>query len=308
MIPGKENPFVLDFVNEAEDIYRAFKPYYDATSLQENSDPQKLEKLKYELDGAQVYFWSEVEAFARIFYKPVTLQTPKDHAEMNLHLQPAVDRFKVIGDEVKRAEFREKLKGYVSIYSFMSQIMPYADPALEMLYSFARFLLPHLDLDRDTEHVKISDEVRLQFYRLRRIYSGEITLDEGDPQGVKSPTDVGTGKAKEEKVPLSEIIKVLNDRFGTNFTDEDRFFFEQIRQKAVSNEQVVKLRRANPLDKFQLGLRTLIEDLMVQRMNDNDKIVTRYMDDKEFGDVAFTVLSKAIYDSIPTDDQMVTPD
>jgi type I restriction enzyme, R subunit len=307
MIPGKENPFVLDFVNEAEDIYRAFKPYYDATSLQEISDPQRLEKLKHELDGAQIYFQSEVEAFARIFYKPVTLQSPKDHAGMHLHLQPAVDRFKAIDDEVKRSEFHEKLKGYVSIYSFMSQIMPYVDPALEMLYSFGRLLLPNLDLDRDTERVKISDEVGLQYYRLQRIYSGEITLDEGDPQGVKSPTDVGTGKAKEEKVPLSQIIQVLNDRFGTNFNDEDRFFFEQIRAKATSNEQVVKLRRANPFDKFQLGLRQFIEDLMVQRMADNDKIVTRYMDDKEFGDAAFTVLSKAIYDSIPTQDETAKP-
>ncbi len=74
-IPGKENPFVLDFVNEAEDIYRAFKPYYDATSLQEGSDPQQLEKLKHELDAAQVYFWSEVEAFARVFYKPIARQS-----------------------------------------------------------------------------------------------------------------------------------------------------------------------------------------------------------------------------------------
>lgn len=63
------------------------------------------------------------------------------------------------------------------------------------------------------------------------------------------------------------------------------------------------LRRANPFDKFQLGLRQLIEDLMVQRMADNDKIVTRYMDDKEFGSAAFAVLSKAIYDSIPSKDE-----
>ena len=301
MIPGKENPFVLDFVNEAEDIYRAFKPYYDATSLQEISDPQKLETLKYQLDGSQVYFRSEVEAFARIFYKPLAMQSPQDHAAMNLHLQPAVDRFKAMEDDEKRSEFREKLKGYVSIYSFMSQIMPYVDASLEMLYSFGRFLLPHLDLDQGTEQVKISDEVGLQYYRLRRIQSGEISLDEGDAQGVKSPTDVGTGKAKEEKAPLSEIIKVLNDRFGTNFAEEDRFFFEQIREKAVTNEQVIKLRRANPFDKFQLGLRQLIDDLMVQRMAENDRIVTRYMDDKEFGDAAFTVLSKTIYDSIPTE-------
>jgi type I restriction enzyme R subunit len=303
-IPGKDNPFVLDFVNGAEDIYQAFKPYYDATSLQEASDPQQLEALKHELDAAQIYFWSEVEAFAKVFYKPLARQSAQDHAGMHLHLQPAVDRFRAMQDETKRSEFREKLSGYVNLYSFMSQIMPWCDPGLEMLYSFGRFLLPHLPLDRDTERVKIGDEVELQYYRLQRIYSGEIVLREGDPEWVKSPTDVGTGKAKEEKAPLSEIIKVLNERFGTNFTDEDRFFFEQIREKATHNEQVVKLKRANPFDKFQLGLRQLIENLMVERMTDNDKIVTRYMDDKEFGDAAFAVLAKAIYESIPSDEAM----
>ena len=69
MAPGKEAPFVLDFANEAEDIYRAFKPYYDATSLQESSDPAQLEQLKHELDAFQIYHANEVEAFARIFYR-----------------------------------------------------------------------------------------------------------------------------------------------------------------------------------------------------------------------------------------------
>ena len=141
-----------------------------------------------------------------------------------------------------------------------------------------------------------------EYYRLQKTYSGDIVLNEGDPEGVKSPTDVGSGKAKDESAPLSEIIKVLNDRFGTSFTEEDRFFFEQIREKAATNEQVIKLRRANPFDKFQLGLRQLLDDLMVQRMVDNDKIVTRYMDDRDFGSAAFAELSKAIYDSIPSDE------
>lgn len=301
-IPGKETPFVLDFVNEAEEIYKAFKPYYDATSLQEGSDPQQLEELKHELDAAQVYYWSEVEAFARVFYKPVMKQSAQDHAGMQLHLQPAVDRFKAIEDDTKRSMFRDKLSGYVNIYSFMSQIMPYADQALEMLYSYGRFLLPHLPLDRDTERVKIGDEVELQYYRLKQIYSGAIVVREGDPEGVKSPTDVGTGRAKEEQAPLSEIIKVLNERFGTQFTEEDRFFFEQIRAKAAANPQVVNLRRANPFDKFKMGLKQLIEDLMIQRMSENDKIVTRYMEDGEFGSTAFAELSKAIYESIPEEE------
>ena len=299
MTSGKEEPFVLDFVNEAEEIYKAFKPYYDATSLQESSDPHQLEILKHELDAALVYHDSEVEAFAHVFYRPVAKQTSKDHAGMQLHLQPAVDRYKAMEDEATRTEFRAKLQGYVNLYSFLSQIMPFVDPSLEMLYSFGRFLLPYLPLDRDTERVKLSDEIGLQYYRLQRIYSGEIILREGEPEGVKSPTDVGTGKAKDEKAPLSEIIKVLNDRFGTEFTDEDRLFFEQIQEKAKNSEKVVKLRQANPFDKFQLGVRQMIEDLMIQRMSENDKIVTRFMDDKAFGDAAFRILSESIYNAIP---------
>ncbi len=298
-IPGKEEPFVLDFVNEAKDIYRAFKPYYDATSLQEGSDPHQLEQLKHELDAGQVYYWSEVEAFAHVFYKPVARQSPQDHAGMQRHLQPAVDRFKAMTDDAKRSEFREKLSGYVRIYAFLSQVMPYTDPALEMLYSYGRLLLPHLPFDRDSGRVKFSDEVGLLYYRMQRIHAGAIEVREGEPEGVKSPTEVGTGKAVDEPVRLSEIIQVLNARFGTNFTEEDRLFFEQIREKATRNEQVVQLRQANPFDKFQLGLRQIVESLMIQRMTDNDKIVTRYMDDKEFGETAFAVLSKSIYDSIP---------
>ncbi len=303
MIPGKEAPFVLDFVNKAEDIYKAFKPYYDATSLQETSDPQQLEKLKHELDEAQVYFWSEVEAFARIFYRTPDKQNAADHAHMQRHLQPAVDRFKAMTDEDKRSEFHEKLKGYVSIYAFLSQIIPSGDAALEMLYSYGRLLLPHLQLDRDGGPVKLQGEVDLEYYRLQRIHSGGIDLKDGDAKGVRSPTEVGTGKAKEEKVPLSEIIRILNERFATDFTDEDRLFFEQIKERATKNQQVIQTALANPLDKFQLGIRKLIEDFMIQRMADNDKIVTRYMDDQDFQNAAYPVLAKAIFEAIRSSEE-----
>jgi len=186
----------------------------------------------------------------------------------------------------------------VRVYAFLSQIIPYADPELEMLYSYGRFLLPHLPVDRDATIVSIGDEVDLQYYRLERISSGPIGLSEGDPQGVKSPTEVGAGKAKDEKVPLSEIIQVLNERFGTQFTEADRLFFQQIKEKACRNEQVRKTALANPLDKFELGIRKLIEDLMIERMAENDQIVTRYMADQEFQSSAFPILAREIFEAI----------
>ena len=123
-------------------------------------------------------------------------------------------------------------------------------------------------------------------------------IREGDPEGVKSPTDVGTGTSKDVKAPLSEIIQALNDRFGTSFSEEDRIFFEQIREKAARNQQVIDTAKANPLDKFQLGIKQIIADLMIQRLGENDQIVSRYMEDAEFQNTAFPLLAQAIFESI----------
>ncbi len=307
-IPGKESPFVLDFRNEAENIYRAFKPYYDKTSLQEASDPSSLETLKHELDKSQVYYWSEVEAFARIFYKPVSNQNPRDHAAMEKWLQPAVDRFKAIPDEDAQQELRDTLSGYVKMYSFLSQIIPYTDPDLEMLYSFGRFLLPHLPLDHDGGAVTVRDEVGLRYYRLERVFSGAISLKEGDDPGVKSPTEVGTGKVKEESAPLSEIIKTLNERFGTKFTEKDRYFFMQLREKARHSDRIIKTVKANKdLDKFMLGIEKLISEYMIECIADDDAIATRYMEDAQFRGIVLPFLAKDIHETVTLDLALIEP-
>ncbi len=263
MIPGKDAPFVLDFVNDAEDIYRAFKPYYDKTELQESVRPGAARDAE-----ARARPGAGLPLERGRGLRPGLLQADgaAESGRSRPHAAaPAAGRGSLQGveEEEKRQEFRDKLSGYVKVYAFLSQIIPYADPDLEMLYSFGRFLLPHLPVDRDAAIIKLGDEVELQYYRLERIFSGAIEVREGDAQYVKSPTDVGTGKAKDEKAPLSEIIEVLNERFGTQFTEEDRLFFQQIKERAVQDDRVVQTALANPLDKFELGIRKLIEDLMI---------------------------------------------
>ena len=172
-----------------------------------------------------------------------------------------------------------------------------------MLYSYGRFLLPHLPRDRDDTVVKVGDEVALEYYRLERVSAGPIVLSQGEAQYVVSPVNVGTGKGKEDKAPLSEIIEVLNERFGTQFSDEDRLFFQQIKERAVRNLRVIETALANPIDKFELGIRKLIEDLMIERMAENDKIVTRYMGDLDFQGAAYPLLAREIFDEVRARDR-----
>ena len=106
------------------------------------------------------------------------------------------------------------------------------------------------------------------------------------------------GTRAEQSVGTRQIIDVLNERFGTQFSEEDRLFFQQIKERACKSDRVVQTALANPLDKFELGIRKLIEDLMIERMAENDKIVTRYMVDHDFQGTAFPILAREIFEAV----------
>ena len=65
---GKQDTFVLDFVNSAEDIRKSFEPYYEETVLEEETNPNVVYDLKNTLDEFHVYLQMEIEKFAAIFY------------------------------------------------------------------------------------------------------------------------------------------------------------------------------------------------------------------------------------------------
>ena len=125
-------PFVLDFVNDPEDIRQSFAPYYDATQLRQPTDPYRMDRLKHEIDETYVYRQQEVDAFARAFYSSTRNNRMGSHARLQAHLQPARDRFKRLSDDQK-AEFTDKIGAFVNLYAFLSQIIPYADGELEQM-------------------------------------------------------------------------------------------------------------------------------------------------------------------------------
>jgi len=128
-------------------------------------------------------------------------------------------------------EFRGKLVAFRNLYAFLSQIIPYGDTDLEKLYSYVRFLIPKLPRQASGPQYHFDDEVALKYYRLQKIHEGQIELTKGEGGVIDGMTDVGTGKAEDEKVELSKLIEIINERFGTSFTQADELFFSQIAKK-----------------------------------------------------------------------------
>lgn len=295
--PGKEDTFVLDFANERETILEAFQQYYEEIYLTEPENPNRLYALKNDMDGTQVYHQSEVDGFARIFYQPTF--TTRDQGKLNAFLDPAVDRFKAIEPKA-RDDFKNLLNSYVRAYALLSQIMPFQDVDLEKLYSFSRFLLTKLPKEDAGSQFQLGDEIALEYYRLQKVAEGSLKLEVHGEYGLDPTTDAGLRRAEEEKARLSDIIRILNDRFGTDFTDADRLYFDQMAEYFMQDEDLAKRARNNPIENFKYAVDDVFFDKLIERMDANQGIFDKVMENGEFRQEFKKWLTNKVYQQFNT--------
>jgi len=298
--PLKEETFVLDFVNDRDDIKDAFKTYYDGAEMGEEVDPARLYQLKGELDASGVYLAEEVARFTDIYFKPKPKQSAADHQAMNAALDPAVSRFAALkNSQENEAElWRGKMQSFRNLYGFLSQVIPYQDSDLERLYIYLRHLAAKLPRRNSGQSYEFDDEVRLAYYRLQKISEGSISLKEGYAQPLDGPRDVGSSMVREDPIALSRLIDAVNERFGTDFNQADQLFFDQIVEVALSDENLRQAAAVNPSDKFEIVFKTLLETLFVERMDQNEEIFVRYMNDPAFQKVVTTWMSSQAYERL----------
>lgn len=295
--PLKEDTFVLDFVNDREEIREAFKTYYEGAKMGDQVDPAHMYQLKGELEASGIYLAEEVVRFCDVYFKPKQRQSAMDHQAMNAALDPAVSRFTVRQRENENeAElWRGKAQDYRNLYSFLSQVIPYQDSDLERLYVFIRHLAAKLPRRKTGPGYQFDDDVRLEYYRLQKISEGSISLSDGYARALDGPKEVGTGVIREKAVALSQLIDDLNQRFGTDFNQADQLFFDQLTETAIGDERLRQAAQVNPEDKFSLVFTNLLEALMFERMDQNEAIVARYMGDRDFQRQVALRLAKEAY-------------
>lgn len=294
--PGKEDTFVLDFVNERQTILDSFQFYYEVTTTEDETDINHLFDLKNRLDQFNVYWENEIDAFAQVYFNPATkLNNPKQQKYLYSYTDNAVDRYKALDDEEKQDEFKKGLRTWTNLYAFLSQIMPFTDSESEKFYAYAKLLqtrLPKRDL---SEALHLDDEVALEYYRLQKIKEGAIELQKGESGALSGTTEAGLKRPKDEEALLSEIINVLNDRFGTEFDEADKLFFDQIEEELLQDETLQTQARVNKMDTFKYAFNDKFIDKLIGRMEQNTEIFERVLEDKTFGDLVKELMMKSIY-------------
>lgn len=290
--PGKDDTFVLDFVNKPDEILQSFQPYYRAAQLENTTDPNIVHELQIKLDQAGVYYATEVEAFAEAFFDPKRKQ-----AGLHAQLKPAADRFKAL--EAEEAEqFRKDLGTFIRMYDFLSQIIPYEDADLEKLYVFGKNLMPRISEHATSSILELDADVRLTHYRLQKIGEQKLDLASGDVVKLKPATEAGTGSAvDDEKQKLAEIVGKLNDLLSGDLTEADMVgYVTTLQGKMLENETLAEQARNNSEEQFGLGdFKNIMTDLIIDGQEAHNNIADQLLKDERVFTAVQGMLARMVY-------------
>lgn len=269
--PGKDTTYILDFVNDAEDILAAFKTYYETAQLAATTDPNLVFDLRAKLDASGHYDDFEVERVAQVEMDPRGTQV-----QLNAAIAPVAERllkrYKTHLAEKRNAEankdeaaakaakdamdvlvlFKRDMGAFNRLYAFLSQIFDYGNTDIEKRFIFYRRLIPLLDFGRERDSVDLS-KVVLTHHALRNKGRQSLNLKAGDSPKLAPMTETGTGSLHDrEKALLEEIIQKVNGLFEGELSDNDQLVYVNgvLKGKLLENDTLVQQAANNTKEQF----------------------------------------------------------
>ncbi len=288
--PDKEDTFVLDFVNDAEDIQEAFRPYFEETTSVP-TDPNILYNLQQRIMSGGILHKDEV----RLAVEGILSATTKGSSALKANTDTAVARWALLDDDSK-SDFKSLCRNYVAAYSFLAQIVPFRDTDLEELYYYTKMLERRLLIDGGGS-VDIDDSVVLTHLRTQiEAQNVDLSLLHGsedpmDPAVVES----SGGKKEDDTELLSRLIADLNERFGLNLTDADRIWFEQQQQHYANDPDLKAVAEANDYDNFELYFEPLVAGGLIERHEANEDLFKAFFNQPDFQRMMTRALSMSLY-------------
>jgi len=269
--PGKDTTYVLDFVNDPEEVLAAFKTYHTTAELAATTDPNLVFNLRAKLDAAGHYDDFEIDRVVAVELNPDAKQS-----ELVAALEPVRDRlmkrYKAAQEALKAAKakeddkaaedaqnelnalilFKSDLGAFVRLYTFLSQIFDYGNTAIEKRAIFFKRLLPLLEFGREREGIDLS-KVVLTHHHLKNLGKQGMSLSEGEKPLLDPITESGSGSVQEkQKALLREIIEKVNDLFDGELTDQDKLVYVNhvIKGKLLESETLQQQAANNSKEQF----------------------------------------------------------
>ena len=279
--PKKHDVFVLDFLNDADTIRDSFADYYRATTLADETDPNKLHDLQTSLDRTQVYSDEQIDDFVACYLSGA------QRDQLDPILDACVAAYKTDLDEDGQVEFKGNAKGFVRTYAFLSSVLPYNDAGWEKRSIFLNFLIPKLPAPEEEDLSKgILDAIDLDSYRVEKQAMQQILLPDEDAEVDPVPTAGGGHRTEPELDRLSNILRTFNDLFGDiAWEDVDRvgeLITKTIPSRVAADAAFKNARQNSDAANSRIEHDKALLRVMTSVMKDDTELFKQFMDNKGF--------------------------
>lgn len=299
--PGKEDTFILDFVNTKEEIEEAFKPYYEATILDEEINVNLIYDTREALKKYKLYNVDDIEKFVKIYYKTGN-QNATDLGKMTSLLKPVVDRYTKLNED-DRFTFKKTMRNFTKWYSYIIQIARMYDKELHKEYVFASYLEKLLPRVSETD-VDLENKLKLEFYKLEQTFKGDISLNPSivEETLVNPKTIDALGKPEDTDALLEEILNKINERVQGIFTEGDKVIVRTIYDRTVKNDKSLKrYAKNNDAEVFEQSIFPDVFKKVAQECySEQIGAFTKLFEDKQFYDSVMEEIAKEVYKDLRT--------
>ena len=205
---GKNNTFILDFVNKIETIQDSFQDFYQTTILSEDTDPNSIYDLLDKIRHHDLVSLEEINEWSDLF-----VSDNRDDSKLQPILNQVIERWRNLSDDEDKELSKSQIRSYCKLFSYLSMINQFDNVELYRYYLFFEYLRKKFPLD-GVEKIDVSDLVDLESLNLDIKGQISISLEDGDT--VLDPNNPGGGKVpdEEEYDLLSEIINEINEFYG----------------------------------------------------------------------------------------------
>ena len=272
---GKEETFVVDFENTAEDIEKGFQPFYDRVTLSKETDANQLYNIRTDLEKFAIHETADLEAFAKEWFG-----TKRSVEKLQGVVNPVAKKWQAETEE-EQVDYKSKARDFVKLYSFLSHLVPLRDAGLEKLYVFLRFLLPLLLGKKGENPQEVLAMVDMEKLAVREKETKYIGLKRGET--TVDPLNYGGGATltEEEHEALSKIIEDLNTRFNTSFNEDEIMVIKQLEKKIGEDESLQQQLKNGSRNAVEATFRQVAEDAFEDLVNDNFKFYKKVSEDEE---------------------------
>lgn len=301
---GKVDTFVLDFENSADDIKKAFEPFYSITTLSGDMDVNRVYDLRAKVGSFALFSTSDVDAFTNIM---VTNSGKKKQdatavGKIASILKPVVERYVSLKDD-NRLLARDTLMKFVRCFAFVTQLVRIDDKDLFKDYLFVSHLV-HLLPKTSEEKIDITDKISLEYAKLKETFHGAITLEGGDEF---NPPKNSRPKVTTKKVDtLQRIINKVNEQYEGDFGPADKVaidsLFAMLMSDTVVKEKLKDFAKNNDINMFISSIFPgEFQRILIDCYKKNDEAFNRLLDNDSFQKAVMSIMAKEIYKALSGD-------